>query len=187
MERTAEKQKIVEQGLAGLGNAKPGKIEGVENKLRSGTYRKDRSLRSQNRETILKEQRRLSRKINSGKSSQIAADKKKVKKLGNLVTIIDDETNVEDQIETVNAKESPSEPVETFPAITTSSNSEETTTTIPVEEPTTTSVFQENGSIVAENFENVNTEVPGRDNSTSVYMKEIEKLEKNSKNINKKH
>jgi hypothetical protein len=86
---------------------KPGKkYSGIESRIKSGDYRyrKHRNTLKRNRASLQKNKNNLTTKLRSGKSKQKKANQGRIEKIDRLLTIIDDETNVE---KTPNVKNEP--------------------------------------------------------------------------------
>ncbi|NDB85429.1 MAG: hypothetical protein EB127_22410, partial [Alphaproteobacteria bacterium] len=91
--RNPTKQKKIEAILQTVEGSKS--YSNVEGKIRSGTYRRSRITKNRNRASLQKTKLRLSKKLERGKSKQEHGDKAKIEKIGTLLSIMEDETNVE--------------------------------------------------------------------------------------------
>jgi len=90
--RSQEKQKTIEASLKDL---KGVSYKEYEDKLKSGIYRKNRNTLKKNTNKLLSFQRKITKKINSGKSKQEKGPQQKLEKLETLLEHMGDETNAE--------------------------------------------------------------------------------------------
>ena len=96
---------------ASLQSIKGSKAYGnIEEKIRSGIYRTSRSAKNKNRNSLEKKKIQLTRKLESGESKQMRGNTAKVEKIGTLLSIINEETNVENANNDGNNKYVPAEP-----------------------------------------------------------------------------
>ena len=91
--RFPDKQALIETTLQSVKGSKS--YLDIENKIRSGIYRTNRVTRNHNRVSLQKKKLRLTNKVEKGKSGQVKGDKAKIAKIDTLLSIIEDETNVE--------------------------------------------------------------------------------------------
>jgi hypothetical protein len=94
--RDPSKQEIIQDTLQSYKGSKA--YPNIESKILSGIYRTNRVTRNRNRASLEKTKLRLIKKIDNEKSSQIKGDKAKIAKINTLLPIIDDETNVENEV-----------------------------------------------------------------------------------------
>lgn len=106
--RDPAKQSRIE---ATLRSVKGSKAYGdIEEKIRSGVYRTNKSIKNKNRSSLEKKKIQLSRKLEREESKQIRGNTAKVEKIGTLLSIIGEETNVENANNDGNNKYVPAEP-----------------------------------------------------------------------------
>ena len=91
--RFPDKQAQIETTLQSVKGSKS--YLDIENKIRSGIYRTNRVTRNHNHISLQKKKLRLTNKVEKGKSGQVKGDKAKIAKIDTLLSIIEDETNVE--------------------------------------------------------------------------------------------
>lgn len=108
------KQSQIEETLHRVRGSKS--YSDIEGKIRSGIYRTNRTTRNRNRSLLKKTKGRLTRKREKGESSQVRGDRAKIEKIGTLLSIMEDETNVENNKEgnIMNNNKSVSEEEEIF-------------------------------------------------------------------------
>ena len=91
--RFPDKQAQIESTLQSVKGSKS--YLDIENKIRSGIYRTNRVTRNRNHDSLQKMKLRLTNKVEKGKSKQVKGDRAKIAKIETLLSIIEDETNVE--------------------------------------------------------------------------------------------
>jgi hypothetical protein len=92
MERDGEKQAAIEAKL--LVKATPA-YKKYENRILSGTYRKNSELKKNNIAYLEKQKLKLTKKVDQGKSKQLKSNKGKILRIDTLLPIMEDDTNVE--------------------------------------------------------------------------------------------
>jgi hypothetical protein len=106
--RDPAKQSRVEDTLRSIKGSRA--YGDIEEKIRSGIYRTNRSVKNKNRNSLEKKKLQLSRKLERGESRQIRGNTAKMEKIGTLLSIIHEETNVENANNDGNNKYVPAEP-----------------------------------------------------------------------------
>lgn len=106
--RDPAKQSRVEATLRSIKGSKA--YGNIEEKIRSGIYRRNKSVKNKNRNSLEKKKLQLSRKLERGESRQIRGNTAKLEKIGRLLSIIHEETNVENANNGGNNKYVPAEP-----------------------------------------------------------------------------
>jgi hypothetical protein len=91
--RDPTKQARIEATLQSVKRSKS--YTDIESKIRSGIYRTNRATRNINRDILGKKKVRLTKKLANDKSGQVKGDRAKIAKIDTLLSIIEDETNAE--------------------------------------------------------------------------------------------